>query len=300
MAINNQKSTICKLNRHDFPDDFLFGAASSAYQEDVALMKKMGLDTYRHDFAEYANVCFFEFGDRVKHWITINESWTYTHNGYVTAAFPPAHGSPSEQPIGNGVANGVARYRSAPVVDNTHIGGNAATEPYKVAHHLILAHARAVDIYRRKYQAVQGGIIGVTNMTTWYDPYSDLPQDIEAAKRAVDFMWGWFVEPIVTGDYPKVMRDRVKERLPVFKPEEEKLVKGSYDFIGMNYYTSNWCAYKPKLPSDPTTYYTDQEVEFYRVDEKNHKHLPVIAALEDDDRIEFHEQHLAYMKQAME
>lgn len=40
-------------------------------------------------------------------------------------------------------------------------------------------------------QAVQGGKIGVTNMTTWYDPLYQTQQDIDAASRAVDFMWGW-------------------------------------------------------------------------------------------------------------
>ncbi|KAI3443433.1 hypothetical protein Pfo_000098 [Paulownia fortunei] len=374
---NNQNSTTgdqvtrytgSGLTRHDFPSDFVFGAATSAYQveggyaeghrsrsnwdafslqrpdkisgggngcvaidhynlfkEDVALMKKLGLDVYRlslswsrilpggrlssgvnregvqfyndlinlllsegiepfvtifHfdipqcledeyggfldrriviDFAEYAEVCFFEFGDRVKYWITENEPWTYTHNGYITGGFPPAHGSPSEQPT----ETNVVKHRCALGVDNTCVVGNAGTEPYTVAHHLILAHAMAVDIYRKKFQAVQGGKIGVTNMTTWYDPYSTSEQDIDAARRAVEFMWGWFVAPIVTGDYPQVMRDAVQSRLPPFTPEESKLVKGSYDFIGMNYYTTNWAAYKPTPPGTPPTYYTDQEVEFF-------------------------------------
>ncbi|KAI3443432.1 hypothetical protein Pfo_000097 [Paulownia fortunei] len=357
-----------RLTRHDFPKDFVFGGATSAYQveggfsqggrslsnwdvfglqrpgkiadgsngcvaidhfnqfkEDVVLMKKLGLDAYRlsiawsrilpagrlsggvnregvkfyndlidlllsqgiepfvtifhfdvpqcledeyggflspkivQDFAEYAEVCFFEFGDRVKFWITENEPWTFTHNGYITGGFPPAHGSTSAQPS---EANAV-KHRCVRGVDNTCAAGNAGTEPYIVAHHLLLAHAVAVDIYRKNYQAVQGGKIGVTNMTTWYDPFSESPQDIAAASRAVEFMWGWFVAPIVTGDYPPVMRERVGARLPKFTPEHAKLLKGSYDFIGMNYYTTNWAAYKPTPPGTPPTYFTDQETEFF-------------------------------------
>ena len=48
------------------------------------------------------------------------------------------------------------------------------------------------------------------------------------------------MEPLVFGDYPKSMRSLVKERLPIFSCEESKLVKGSYDFIGINYYTSRY------------------------------------------------------------
>ncbi|VVB06655.1 unnamed protein product [Arabis nemorensis] len=35
------------FTRNDFPDDFLFGAASSAYQEDVKMMAEMGLEAFR-------------------------------------------------------------------------------------------------------------------------------------------------------------------------------------------------------------------------------------------------------------
>ena len=102
----------------------------------------------RQDFAEYAEVCFFEFGDRVKFWITENEPWTFTHNGYITGGFPPAHGSASVQPNGTNVI----KHRCCRGVDNTCVSGDAGTEPYKVAHNLILAHAVAVDIYRKKFQ----------------------------------------------------------------------------------------------------------------------------------------------------
>ena len=81
--------------------------------------------------------------------------------------------------------------------------------------------------------------------------------------HSISFSIFRFVAPIVTGDYPPVMRERVGKRLPKFTPEEAKLVKGSYDFIGMNYYTTNWAAYKPTPPCTPPTYYTDQEVEFF-------------------------------------
>lgn len=102
----------------------------------------------RQYFAEYAEVCFFEFGDRVKFWITENEPWSFTHNGYVTGGFPPMHGSTSAQ----SQASNTVRHRCVRGVNNSCVTGDAGTEPYIVAHHLILAHAEAVDIYRKNYQ----------------------------------------------------------------------------------------------------------------------------------------------------
>jgi hypothetical protein len=42
-----------------------------------------------HDFRDYAELCFKEFGDRVKHWITINEPTSYSLSGYETGVFAP-------------------------------------------------------------------------------------------------------------------------------------------------------------------------------------------------------------------
>ena len=41
------------------------------------------------------------------------------------------------------------------------------------------------------------------------------------------------------------MREIVGERLPVFTKEEKKLVKGSTDFIGINYYRSFYARHEP-------------------------------------------------------
>ncbi|KAK6147446.1 hypothetical protein DH2020_018358 [Rehmannia glutinosa] len=250
----------------------------------------------RQDFVEYAEVCFFEFGDRVKYWTTQNEPVTIAHNGYITGDFPPAHGSTSAQ----AKETNALKHRCVRGVDKTFAAGDAGTEPYIVAHNLILAHAAAVNIYRKNYQVVQGGKIGVANMTTWYEPLRETQEDIDAASRALDFMWGWFMAPIVTGDYPQVMRERVGDRLPIFTPEQSELVKGSYDFIGMNYYTTNYAAYSPTPPGTEPTYYTDQEVEFFRVNEKNNRSLSISQACKDEYRIKFHQEHLSYLKQAIE
>lgn len=46
-------------------------------------------------------------------------------------------------------------------------------------------------------------------------------------------------DPIYLGHYPPYMREVLGDRLPVFTPDELKVVKGSSDFYGMNTYTTN-------------------------------------------------------------
>ena len=53
---------------------------------------------------------------------------------------------------------------------------------------------------------------------------------------------GRFMDPLTNGDYPHSMRSLVGNRLPKFTKEQSKLVKGSLDFLGLNYYTANYAA----------------------------------------------------------
>jgi beta-glucosidase len=120
-------------------------------------------------------------------------------------------------------------------------GGDGATEPYIVGHNLLLAHGAAVKVYREKYQGTQKGQIGIALNSEWHYPYSDSPADRSAAARAMAFTFGYFMEPIVYGRYPIEMVNHVKDgRLPSFTPEESSMLKGSYDFIGINYYSSSY------------------------------------------------------------
>ena len=64
---------------------------------------------------------------------------------------------------------------------------------------------------------------------------------------------------LANGDCPHSMRSLVGKRLPKFTEEESKLVKGSYDFLGLNYYTANYAAYAPYHNSVNTSYVTDAQ-----------------------------------------
>ncbi|KAL3832904.1 hypothetical protein ACJIZ3_007640 [Penstemon smallii] len=176
------------------------------------------------DFRDFADLCYKEFGDRVKHWITLNEPFTFASGGYDI-----------------GIVGQLAPGRCSPWLNCTQ--GNSATEPYLAAHHLLLSHAAAVKLYKDKYQATQKGEIGITLVTHWMVPNSNSRQDVEAAQRALDFIYGWFADPVFTGDYPKSMRSLVKNRLPRFTDEQSAMLKGSLDFLGVNYYTGNYASH---------------------------------------------------------
>lgn len=105
---------------------------------------------YREDFSDFAEICFWEFGDRVKLWITLNEPWSFSVSGYALGTFAPGRGPTQD----DHVTKAVHRHRcnvQDPVICSD---GNPGTEPYIVAHHLILAHAVAVDIYKKLFQVV--------------------------------------------------------------------------------------------------------------------------------------------------
>ncbi|KAH9321277.1 hypothetical protein KI387_015916, partial [Taxus chinensis] len=267
------------------------------------------------DFAAYSEVCFREFGDRVKHWITLNEPYAYASSGYDTGSLAPGHHS------------------------------NPGTEPYIVAHNLLLSHAAAVSLYKTKYQAVQKGSIGITLPASWILPYSNASSDHKAAQRAIDFMFGWFMDPITKGKYPSTMRKIVGARLPEFTDLESDMVKGSFDFLGLNYYTSLYGIHVSTPPNSMNTSYTldsranltaerngvligpvggsswlhvyprgikdllnyirskyDNPPIFITengIDEINNETLPLKDALNDTWRIDYHSEHLQFIHRAI-
>ncbi|XP_022147808.1 beta-glucosidase 12-like [Momordica charantia] len=191
-----------------------------------------------NDFRDYVELCFKEFGDRFKHWITLNEPYIFIIKGYVMREYAPCTCSSSSQSY-------------------NCLGGDCGIEPYIVGHNQILAHAAAVKIYKAGYQEHQKGVIGIALASDWYVPYSDSEADKKATSRAIDFSLGWFLHPLVHGDYPPSMRTLVRERLPKFTNEDAILITKSFDFLGMNYYTASYAKDNPNAVIQKPSYLTD-------------------------------------------
>lgn len=69
------------------------------------------------------------------------------------------------------------------------------------------------------------------------------------------------MDPLTSGKYPESMRSLVGRRLPEFTAKESRLLTGSFDFLGLNYYTTNFAADQPASNLNPS-YETDANVNY--------------------------------------
>jgi len=172
-------------------------------------------DDFSDWFEEYAKFAYQTYSSKVKFWITFNEPWIICILGYSSGAFAPG------------------------IVDKS------GTYGYNCSRNLLLAHGKA---YRAYKAASYAGKCGIT-LNCGYSKANDssVPSDVEAAYRAMNFDLGWFAHPIYSqaGDWPDVMKDRVRSRsvqqnvtnrLPEFSADEIQMIKGSADFFGLNFY----------------------------------------------------------------
>jgi beta-glucosidase len=94
------------------------------------------------DFERYAGVVFAALADRVRFWITFNEPWCSAVLGYHAGSHAPGRCSHDR--------------RECPA------GGDSAVEPWIVGHNVLVAHGRAVKLFRDHFKPKHGGQIAIT------------------------------------------------------------------------------------------------------------------------------------------
>ena len=161
-------------------------------------------------YAEYAQVMFARLGDRVPTWATHNEPWVAAFIGHAMGVMAP------------GLADTSLAYRAS--------------------HHLLLAHARAVQAYRAGgYQGEIGIVLDVEHTF----PASDSAADREACARYTEHYAGLFADPLFKGSYPSRLMEWIGPMAPPVQPGDLELIAQPIDFLGINYYRAMEVAFDP-------------------------------------------------------
>jgi len=157
------------------------------------------------DFERYVTTVVDGLGERVENWITINEPWVAATLGYIEGVFAP----------------GRSDWRD----------GLAA------AHHMLLAHGRAVAVIRERSPRAR---VGIALDCRPSDPAS--PADADANRHFDGFRNRWYFDPVFGKGYPDDMELSYAKRGrwdgSVVQSGDLDAISTPLDFLGVNYYTS--------------------------------------------------------------
>lgn len=149
-------------------------------------------------FADYAALVGERYADRVARWVPMSEPVVAALRGYATG---------------------------------THAPGRALSfDMLGAAHHMLLAHGRAVIELRRAGAAS----VGCANNHAPMWPASDDAADVGATKL-FDALWnGFYLEPMLLGRYPVDLAPLMEE---VVRDGDMATIRQPLDFYGVNYYS---------------------------------------------------------------
>lgn len=166
------------------------------------------------DFADYATAMAKNLGDRVRHWMTLNEVATFVHWCGYGIQRPGEH------------APGVSLSRPK--------------ERWQVMHNALMAHGAACQALR----AASPGQCNVSIAENFesFVPVMETQEHIAAARRAFTSteLNGAIITPLLTGRYdPKWWAERGAEA-PDVKAGDLELICQPLDSLGFNCYTGNY------------------------------------------------------------
>lgn len=153
-------------------------------------------------FTEFVILCAKNFGDRVKHWMVMNEPSVFSGAGYFFGIHAPGR---------TGLKNFL------PVI-----------------HHVVLSMVAGGKKLR---ELLPDAVIGTTFSCSWIEPRSDSKRDIKAAKVADALVNRLFIEPVLGLGYPVSDIPVLKGLEKFYQPGDELNMVFDFDFIGLQNYT---------------------------------------------------------------
>jgi len=131
---------------------------------------------------------------------------------------------------------------------------------YQVAHHLMVAHGLGVQAIRGVNPNVDAGIVLNHSMI---DPVSDRAEDVAAANRHWDENEALFLDLLFKGHYPPVLYETIENNMPKVQSGDMALISQKLDFVGINYYSRGVVGVNGRLDKVEGSEYTDMNWEIY-------------------------------------
>jgi beta-glucosidase len=164
-------------------------------------------------FTNFVKVCAQSFGDRVKHWMVMNEPAVFTGAGYFLGLHAPGR-------------TGLKNFLPA-------------------VHHVTLSIAEGARTLRSLLPYAN---IGNTFSCSHIEPYSVKQNDIAAAKRADVLINRLFIEPLTGMGYPTADLPVLQKIEKYMTANDEKNLAFDFDFIGLQNYTREIVKYSLFTP----------------------------------------------------
>ncbi len=236
------------------------------YKEDIALLKRLGLKTYRFSIAwpriqpqgtgpsndkgldYYRRVTdgLLEAGIRplptLYHWdlpqaLEDKGGWPNRDTAQRFADYCEIVVRVLGDRIGHwGIFNEPKTFTGVGYWQGRHAPGRQEPLAFlKATHTVNLAQGMAFRVLKAANGKLEvGGAFDVSPMM----PGSDSAADAAAAERWHKFQNLWFLETALKGTYPSgVLPAERQEELLGFKPGDEKVMRAALDFVGLNYYS---------------------------------------------------------------
>ncbi|KAL0416759.1 UNVERIFIED_CONTAM: Raucaffricine-O-beta-D-glucosidase [Sesamum latifolium] len=139
---------------------------------------------------------------------------------------------------------------------------------------------------------IANGMIPFVTLFHW-----DLPNCLQLEYSGMLSHQIVFLKPVIYGQFPASMLKYAGDNIQPFSHEEKQGLAGSVDWVGLNYYTSDFVAYKPNPKG--VGYPADQHCIYSWVADKNDYALTAKQACVDTTRIQYFQEHLASLLQAI-